>query len=139
VEGAWVEDKGASLAVHYRQSPDPERAERVLRVSVADLAGRHDLSVLPGRMVLELAPTSTPGKGAVILREARTRELTACLYAGDDVADLEAFAALDALREQGVASLKVAVRSDEAPGILLGTADLVVDGPRGLLALLHTL
>src|SRR5829696_2046429 len=49
--GAWVEDKGATLAVHYRQAPDPAEAEEALRrdglplVAEAGLAGRF------GRMV----------------------------------------------------------------------------------------
>ena len=89
-------------------------------------------------MVLELAPADTPGKGAVVLRQASARGLDAVLYAGDDEADLDAFAALDRLAP-ATATAKVAVRSAETPNALLEAADIVVEGPAGLLTLLRTL
>jgi trehalose 6-phosphate phosphatase len=139
IPGVWVEDKGQSLALHYRSAPIPGSAERVLRRRLGGLADRTGLSVLTGKMVLELTPRRFPGKGALIEREAATRVLEACLYAGDDVADLEAFAALDRLRAAGVPTLKVAVRLPETPGELLVAADVVVNGPAALLDFLEPL
>lgn len=136
VQGAWIEDKGASVAVHYRASPDPAAAEARLRPALQVVADRQGLLVLPGKMVLELAPADTPGKGAVILRETRARGLSGCLFAGDDRADMSAFAALDGLRAEGVVTVKVAVRSEETPEDLIGQADIVVERPSGLLELL---
>ena len=138
-EGAWVEDKGASLAVHYRGTADPGSTEKLLGPAMTELAGRHGLALLAGKMVMELAPRETPGKGAVILLEARARGLSMCLFAGDDLADLDAFAALDQLRAEGVGSIKVAVRSEETPAELLAAADLVVERPAGLIRLLDPL
>jgi trehalose 6-phosphate phosphatase len=71
IEGAWVEDKGASLAVHYRAAPDAAGAEARLRLTLQAIADRHGLILLPGKKVVELAPADTPGKGTVLLREAR--------------------------------------------------------------------
>ncbi|HXF56892.1 MAG TPA: trehalose-phosphatase [Actinomycetota bacterium] len=139
VPGAWVEDKGPSLAVHFRGAPDPSVAERALRERLGDLAAARGLLLLPGKMVLELAPPDTPGKGAVVEEAARARGLTACLYAGDDLADLHAFAALDRLRARGLLTAKVAVRSPEAPDGLLEAADLTVEGQEGLAELLEEL
>ncbi|MGH2573194.1 MAG: trehalose-phosphatase [Actinomycetota bacterium] len=139
VAGAWIEDKGPSLAVHYRGARDPATAERELTHGLTDIAGRFGLSVLPGKMVLELAPRDTPGKGAVVLRECRSRGLEGCLYAGDDRADLEAFAALDRLQAEGMRTLKLAVRSEGTPAELAASADLVVEGPAALVALLREL
>jgi trehalose 6-phosphate phosphatase len=139
VEGAWVEDKGQSLAVHYRAAPDRDSAERALAQQLSGVAERFGLALLPGKMVLELAPRDTPGKGAVVERECRSRGLRACLYAGDDQADLDAFGALDRLRDEGVTTAKVAVRSDETPHELVDAADVVVDGPAGLITFLDGL
>jgi trehalose 6-phosphate phosphatase len=139
VPRAWVEDKGASLAVHWREAPDPERAGAVLTPELAAVARRHGLSVLPGKMVLELSAYPVPGKGAVVLRESRSRGLRGCLYAGDDVADLDAFAALEELAAGGMHTVKVAMRSPEAPAGLLERADVVVGGPADLLAILERL
>ena len=97
------------------------------------------MTILPGKMVLELAPAATPGKGALVRGTVRSQHLTAALYAGDDRADLDAFAALDHLAVEGVVTVKVGVGSAETPQELLAAADLVVDGPAGLLALLAEL
>jgi trehalose 6-phosphate phosphatase len=139
VPGAWVEDKGASLAVHYRQAESPEAAPGLLGPPLHALARDRGLAVLPGRMVLELAPLEVPGKGSVITQHVRARGLRAALYAGDDAADLDAFAALDRLREDGTLAVKVAVSSNETLPELLAGADMVVDGPAGLLSLLRVL
>jgi trehalose 6-phosphate phosphatase len=139
VPGALVERKGASVAIHYRLAGHTGHAERRLTAAAETIGRRHGLKVLPGRMVLELAPPDVPGKGAVVLREVHRRALTGCLFAGDDRADLDAFAALDGLKDQAVTTVKVAIRSEEAPAELLESADLVVDGPAGLIRLLQAL
>jgi trehalose 6-phosphate phosphatase len=139
VPGARLEDKGASLAVHFRGVDDPEDAERRLLRGLRSAASRRGMVVLAGKMVLEVAPATTPGKGAPVTREARARGLTAILYAGDDLADLDAFAAVDRLWGEGAEGVKVAVGGPESPAALLAAADVVVDGPTGLVALLREL
>jgi trehalose 6-phosphate phosphatase len=139
VRGAWVEDKGVSLAVHFRAAEDGVSAERILQEALGIVANRHGLAVMPGKMVLELVPPDTPGKGTVIAREQGARGLTGILYAGDDTADLDAFDALDRLHDAGLLTVKIAVRSEETPNELLSRADLVVERPAGLVELLSGL
>jgi trehalose 6-phosphate phosphatase len=139
VPGARVEDKGLSLAVHYRGVADVPAAEQTLSKALLALAGERNLRVMRGKMVLEVVPRMTPGKGSVIVQQQRARNLIAVLYAGDDVADLDAFSALDELARGGVATVKVAVRSAEAPPELLERADVTVAGPAGLVGLLSQL
>jgi trehalose 6-phosphate phosphatase len=139
VPGAWVEEKGRSVAVHYRAAPDPDAAGRTLLAWAGRLAAAYGVTVLPGKMVVELAPAAVPGKGAVVLGEARRRALAGVLYGGDDRMDLDAFAALDELAAEGTEAVKVAVRSEETPPELVEAADLVVERPAGLVALLRRL
>jgi len=139
VEGAWVEDKGQSLAVHYRGAPDPILAGAVLSERLSAAAAAAGLTLIPGKKVLELAPRNVPGKGSVIERECRSRALEGCLYAGDDLSDLDAFGALERLREEGLIAAAVAVRSDETPPEVIEAADIVVDRPEGLMRLLARL
>jgi trehalose 6-phosphate phosphatase len=139
VEGAWVEDKGQSLAVHYRSAPSPERAGAMLSQRLSDVASSLGLVVITGKMVLEVAPPNIPGKGAVIERECRSGRLAACLYAGDDLADLDAFRALTELEREGLTVARVAVRSEETPTELIESADVVVDRPAGLMQFLSRL
>jgi trehalose 6-phosphate phosphatase len=73
-----------------------------------------------------------------VLEEAAEGLGAACFF-GDDRGDLAAFDALDRLAARGVATVQVAVRSGEAPDELLERADLVVDGPEGVLDVLRVL
>ncbi|MFG3588099.1 trehalose-phosphatase [Streptomyces sp. NPDC047990] len=135
--GTWVEEKGRAVAVHTRRAADPQAAFESLREPLADLATRHGLIVEPGRMVLELRP---PGmdKGVALLEYVREAGAEAVLYAGDDLGDLPAFAAVDKLRSDGVPGLLVCSGSSEVAE-LAERADLVVDGPAGVVGLLRSL
>ncbi|MFJ8598553.1 trehalose-phosphatase [Streptomyces shenzhenensis] len=135
--GTWIEEKGRAVAVHTRRAEDPQAAFEALRGPLADLATRHGLIVEPGRLVLELRP---PGmdKGVALLEYVREIGAESVLYAGDDLGDLPAFAAVDKLRSDGVPGLLVCSGSSEVTE-LAERADLVVDGPAGVVRLLRTL
>ncbi|MFH8239570.1 trehalose-phosphatase [Streptomyces sp. G6] len=136
-EGTWIEEKGHAVAVHTRRAPDPQAAFDALRAPLTGLASRNGLIVEPGRMVLELRP---PGmdKGAALREYVRELGAGSVLYAGDDLGDLPAFDAVDTLRTQHTPGLLVCSGSDEVPA-LRKRADLVVDGPEGVVALLRAL
>ncbi|QIJ63360.1 trehalose-phosphatase [Streptomyces sp. JB150] len=136
-QDAWVEDKGFAVAVHTRRAADPQAAFEALRTPLGDLATRHGLIVEPGRLVLELRP---PGidKGVALKRYVRETGVEAVLYAGDDLGDLPAYAAVGDLRADGTPGLLVCSGSDEVTE-LRDRADLVVPGPEGVVHLLHTL
>ena len=133
--GAEVEDKGRSLVVHTRNA-QPGAQDRLAK-PVEELARRCGLELHRGRQVLELRP---PGfdKGAALLTLAASVP-SAVLFAGDDVGDGPAFDAVDQLRSRGVPGLTVFSDSDEGPASLRARADVVLDGPAGVVAFLRDL
>ena len=141
VPDARVEDKGNSVAVHYRQAPDPVSARAALLVALQPVATGAGLEIIQGKMVVELVPPNRPLKGGAVERLAGEHALEALLYAGDDHADLDAFAALDRLSVSGKVgvTVRVAVRGPETPAAMIEAADVVADGPEGLVDLLRTL
>jgi trehalose 6-phosphate phosphatase len=141
VKEAWVEDKGVSVAVHYRQARDPVSARAALMVTLQPVATEAGLELIEGKMVLELVPPDRPLKGGAVERLAREHGLQALLYAGDDHADLDAFDALDRLIASGdvLAAVRLAVRGPETPPELVNAADVVAEGPAELVQLLRTL
>jgi trehalose 6-phosphate phosphatase len=139
VSEAWVEDKRGSLAVHYRQAGDPAAARATLASALEHVAVAAHLEVIEGKMVLELVPPGRPLKGGAVERLRKEHGLEAVLYAGDDLADVDAFDALDRLRAAGTIAIKVAVRGAETPTELIAGADLVADRPSGLVELLRSL
>jgi trehalose 6-phosphate phosphatase len=138
IEGAWVETKGSTIAVHYRASPDGDAAGGVLEERLGALADAAGMALVPGKRVVELVPAGMPLKEAVVDRIIEEEGLRAALYAGDDVADLRAFEALDRAREEGRLehTVKVAVRGVETPDDLVPAADVVVEGPAAMVELL---
>ena len=139
IGGTLVEDKGVMVVLHYRAAENTADAQEVLRGLSRKLASTYGLQEAEGKMALELRPPVAFSKGDVVLTLAQEAELQAILFAGDDTVDLPAFDALDNLASDGVLGLRVAVTSQEAPVELVQRADIVVEGPRGMLELLQRL
>jgi trehalose 6-phosphate phosphatase len=136
-EGAWVEDKGHALVVHVRRTADPEAALALLTGPLTEFAGQAGLEAKPGRLVIELRP---PGinKGAALTALIAERDPAAILFAGDDLGDLPAFEAVRSARADGRPGITVCSGSDEVTG-LAAHADLILDGPKEVAALLAAL
>ncbi|MGW6902843.1 trehalose-phosphatase [Streptomyces sp. NPDC054940] len=136
-QGTWIEDKGHALAVHTRRAADPQGTFDALRAPLTDLATHNGLIVEPGRLVLELRP---PGmdKGVALLDYLRDLGAESVLYAGDDLGDLPAYSAIENLRSTGTPGLLVCSGSEEVTE-LSERADIVVDGPEGVVRLLQAI
>jgi trehalose 6-phosphate phosphatase len=135
--GLRVERKGdVAVTVHWRDQP--ERGEAAATWA-ADAAARLGLDApLRGRMAVELRPPVPVDKGTAVADLARGMDAAA--FAGDDAGDVPAFAALRTLVGEGalVHAVSIGVTSDESPPEV-HLADVVVDGPGGLAALLAAL
>ncbi|MEV7052000.1 trehalose-phosphatase [Streptomyces anulatus] len=138
--GTWIEEKGQAVAVHTRRAQDPQAAFETLRGPLGELAAKHGLIVEPGRLVLELRP---PGmdKGVALATFVAELDAESVIYAGDDLGDLAAFAAVEKLRTEGpdgIPGLLVCSGSTEVPE-LAERADLSVPGPAAVVAFLAAL
>jgi trehalose 6-phosphate phosphatase len=135
-----LEDKGAILAFHWRGALDQEAARAAID-AIAAKAESAGLRTHWGRKVLEVRPPVRIDKGVGIRSFLEGEDVDTALYAGDDVTDLDAFRMLDQLRAEGRLShtVKVGVRSDEGPEEIVTEADVVVEGPRGVVSLLSLL
>ena len=96
-DGVILEDKGGSLALHYRQAPSLEAVCRTLLRRAACASGGA-LEAVAGKMVIELMPRSG-GKGRAItefLAEAPFHGRVP-VFIGDDTTDEHGFAAVNRL------------------------------------------
>jgi trehalose 6-phosphate phosphatase len=98
--GLFVEDKGLSVALHYRRAPE------LAGLAVAEArraAGEHGLKLQLGNMVAEIC---TPGfdKGTAVRAFMRERpfERGAPVFVGDDLTDEHGFSAAKALGGVGI-------------------------------------
>lgn len=136
-DGTRIEDKGDALAVHTRRTADPQAALALLGSPLRELAASGGLAVEPGRMVIELRPPGAD-KGGTLRALVEERGSAATMYCGDDLGDRPAFEAVRDLRDRGIPGVVVCSGSGEVPE-LAEAADLVVDGPAGVAALLGAL
>lgn len=120
-----IEDKGLAIAVHTR-GIDASLLDELAQ-PLADLADDLGLAVEPGRQVIELR---APGidKGDAVRALAARLGARQVIFAGDDLGDLPAFAAVEDLRESGVGGLLICSASAEQDA-LVARADIVLDGP----------
>jgi trehalose 6-phosphate phosphatase len=128
--GAWVEDKGATLSIHYREAPDPDAARAALERDAVPAVVAAGLVARFGRMTLEVLPPVPIDKGSAVRRLLLHRHIVTSLYAGDDTTDIDAFRVVD---------IAVAVRSPEMPPGLVEAATFAVDGTDGVTELLRVL
>jgi trehalose 6-phosphate phosphatase len=127
---------GIAVTVHWRTAP--ERAADA--ADTADrIARRHGLTVYATRMARELRPPVPADKGTAV--ESLLDGVSEACFAGDDRGDLDAFVAIERLTSSGRLEhgVRIAVGSTEAPPELVAQADLVVDGPAGLVSLFQQL
>ena len=125
-----LEHKGLSLTAHFRTDPAAEPQVRAWAESVAAATG---LVPREAKASIELHPPIDADKGTATLTLAEGCATVA--FVGDDLGDLPAFQALDALRDEGVDIIKVASGGRELPGEIAAAADLVVDGPEAVVDL----
>ncbi|WGF89792.1 trehalose-phosphatase [Marinivivus vitaminiproducens] len=93
--GMVLEDKGVTLALHYRQAPQLVEEARAFTAKVVD-DSKGDLIVLPGKMVFELKPPGVDKGKAVeaFMTEAPFAGRRA-VFCGDDVTDEAGFRAVN--------------------------------------------
>jgi trehalose 6-phosphate phosphatase len=95
LDGVFVEDKGASAAVHWRLASHDNREtlRRLVQVAVAD---HPRLRLVEGKCVWEVRPREGWNKGDAVIHFATRLDLKPedVLFLGDDVTDEDAFSAI---------------------------------------------
>jgi trehalose 6-phosphate phosphatase len=98
-DGLYLEDKGATLALHYRQAPRlASLVHRTLRAHMtAALASASGWRLQPGKSILEIKPDGRD-KGTAILEYMTEPPFAGRLpvFVGDDLTDEYGFAAVTA-------------------------------------------
>jgi len=87
--GLFVEDKGLTLSLHYRQARDRGAALRAAQAAIAPLWPPP--RVISGKCVLNLLPPGAPDKWEALSALARLDGTESVLYLGDDDTDEHVF------------------------------------------------
>lgn len=87
--GVDIEDKGATLAVHYRHAPRPADARERIVAALAPL--RSSLRLLGGHFVINVLPPGAGDKGTAFAALWDRLGADVALFVGDDLTDEPAF------------------------------------------------
>ena len=87
--GISIEDKGCSIALHYRLAYDRTQAQQALTLLLQQLGP--DLRSFGGKCVLNLVSADAPDKGQAVLDLVQASGSGAALFVGDDVNDEPVF------------------------------------------------
>jgi trehalose 6-phosphate phosphatase len=89
LRGVKIEDKGLSIAIHYRQS----REKRLARSAILDAASMlGEVRLMGGKQVINILPQGAPHKGIALERERARLKCDTAIYVGDDETDEDVFA-----------------------------------------------
>ncbi|MFL6700112.1 MAG: trehalose-phosphatase [Vitreoscilla sp.] len=89
--GVAIEDKGQSLALHFRTAPDREAASALIEEMLADFTPA--LHVFGGKLVYNAVAADAPDKAVAVQRLIARAGVQAAFFAGDDVNDEPVFVA----------------------------------------------
>ncbi|HET8777670.1 MAG TPA: trehalose-phosphatase [Candidatus Limnocylindria bacterium] len=140
LDGVVVEDKGVSSTIHYRGAPDPNTTRRQIVDALGDPGD--GIEVRHGRMSVELRPVGLGDKGAAARALVERFGLAGVVVMGDDLTDLDMFAAVAQLRDAGRvrgAIIGVGSADREAPADIVEAADVMLADPGEAALLLASL
>ena len=128
VAGVIVEDKGPSLAIHYRAALDPASAVEAIEEFLARTREAGELERRDGKMVIELRAPINVNKGTALTRFAAEQGLESLMVLGDDFTDMDSFtAARSFAADEGRFAATVAVETLGTPLELTTAADYTLE------------
>ena len=99
--GSFLEDKSATLSIHYRKIEAHKTALfcREIKARLKTIKGFFKIRVIKGKKVIELMPRVLWHKGKAlekIIYQSRTKPVQTCyIYIGDDTTDEDAFCVIN--------------------------------------------
>ena len=122
--GVVIEDKGQSLALHFRTAPDRDAASALIEDVLAGFTAT--LHVFGGKLVYNAVAVDAPDKAVAVRRLIERAGAHAAFFAGDDVNDEPVFAAA----QQGWVTVRIGCERRES------AARFCIDGPHEMAGVL---
>lgn len=136
VPGVIIQRKNVGGSIHYRLSPEPQRARELILAALEQPARQVGMRLSEGKKIVEVLSPLTVDKGKALRRFAEHFKLQGIFFAGDDRTDLDAVLETIQLRRDGLATFSVVVQHPDTLPTLLEQADSVVQGVAAMADLL---
>ncbi|MFO7323644.1 MAG: trehalose-phosphatase [Chloroflexota bacterium] len=133
VGGTIVEDKDATISIHYRLAEAPDRVQATLGPRIEKIAQAHGVRFFEGHRVFELRPPVQIDKGTAFRGLIEEFVLDAAVFIGDDTTDADALRVARELRSNGMCyALGVGVEASGTPASVRESADFLLPGVPGV-------
>jgi trehalose 6-phosphate phosphatase len=129
IDGVIVQDKWATISVHYNTVQQPGTVKRQILDLLEKSPHIKNLRVMDEKTNIGILPRLDIDKGTAVTSLIQQYHLRGAIYLGDDIGDLPAFRAIRVAREkQEFMGLAVMVTGGGTSQNLLGEVDFTLDG-----------
>jgi trehalose 6-phosphate phosphatase len=122
--GVAIEDKGQSLALHFRTAPDRDAASALIEDVLAGFTA--SLHVFGGKLVYNAVAADAPDKAVAVQRLIERAGVRSAFFAGDDVNDEPVFA----VAQPGWVTVRIGCERNAS------AARFCIDGPQEMAGVL---
>ena len=140
IKGLIIQDKWATISIHYHMSPQPE----IVKQQILDLLMKSpyikNLLIMDEKTNIGIVPRVSIDKGTAVTNLIQQHNLKGAIYLGDDIGDAPAFRAIRmAKRNRGFDGLAILVTGAETSQDMLDEIDCTLDGLQETVTLLQWL
>ena len=129
IDGVIIQDKWASISVHYNTVLQPSTAKQQILDFLEKSPHIKNLRLMDEKTNIGIVPRLDIDKGTAVTRLIQQYNLRGAIYLGDDIGDLPAFRAIRVAREkQEFMGLTVLVAGGATSQSLLHEVDFTLDG-----------
>ena len=129
IDGVIIQDKWASISVHYNTVQKPSTAKQQILDFLEKSPHIKNLRLMDEKTNIGIVPRLDIDKGTAVTRLIQQYNLRGAIYLGDDIGDLPAFRAIRVAREkQEFMGLTVLVAGGATSQSLLHEVDFTLDG-----------
>jgi len=140
VEGMIIQDKGATMSVHYHMTRQPEIAKQQILDLLEKSPHIKKMRLMDEKTNIGIVPRVDIDKGTAVTGLIQDHHLQGAVYLGDDIGDVPAFRAIRRAREnKDFDGLAILVTSPETTQTTIDEADYTLNSVQETVTLLNWL
>ena len=129
VDGMIIQDKWATISVHYHMTRQPETAKQQIMDLVQKSPHGKNMRLIEEKNNISIIPRVEINKGTAVSSLIKEHNLQGAIFLGDDVGDVPGFRAIRVAREvQEFMGLAILVTGSETSQATLKEADFTLNG-----------
>ncbi|MDD5288386.1 MAG: trehalose-phosphatase [Dehalococcoidales bacterium] len=131
IEGMIIQDKWATISIHYHLTPQPDVAKERIMELLKKSRHLKNLRIMEEKTDIGIVPPVNIDKGTAVTNLINQYHLKGAIFLGDDTADVPAFHAIRlASQNMDFEGLAILVTGEETRQDIIGEVDFTLDGVR---------